>query len=242
MTYAAEKNNKIVFLLKSLRSEYVEDTMEKGRFCFNKPSVFSTWEDKNAAQFDRWDAHSAYEAFDLVYAPINKDEGGVIEYGTAKRFADKAIIHEQGSFAKQSFICCFRYLTPQEVEFCNNGIRLSLGMTANRIIEEFGHDSFLVIHAQSFLDRVAKKVPNSSTMIQGAVVYKDLLYADEFPFPEPVNSRISQLYRKDAIFSWQQEFRVVIASDNSSTEIREFIEIGPIYDIACYGKLSDLVK
>ena len=85
-------DDQIIFLLKSMKKQYVEDTMHKGLFCFNHPTLFSQWEDANAAQYDRWEAQSAFEATYLVAAPIIGEKNGMPIYGQGKKIADKAAI------------------------------------------------------------------------------------------------------------------------------------------------------
>lgn len=232
----AEVTDQIVFLLKATKSEYVEDTMKKRRFCFSQPTVFSKWENNEAAQYDRWDSHSAYEATHLVVAPIISEENGIPQYGPVQKLADRAIIHEQDSFIKQSFICCFRYIKLNEVEFCDKGVNLSLGTVADRIIKEFGYDSFVLIEFNEFIRRIKEK----GILFIGAVVYKDLLNDYEFPVPEQLKSIVEQFYRKDTKYEWQQEYRIVIPPLKGYTDTKRFIEIGSIEDIAISGKIADI--
>lgn len=231
MQSGQKANNKIIFLLKTMKHEYVEETMKKGRFCFNHPTVFNKWEKVDSAQYDRWDAHSAYNADHLIFAPIIGEKDGKPVYGKIQKLADKAIIHEQSKPVKHSPICCFRYVEKHEVIIEDDGIIFSLGNTADRIIKEFGHDSFIMIQALPFL----KRIRSNYQCYCGDVVYKDTLNDYDFDVPDQIKDHVEQLFRKDKSFEWQKEYRVVLTpTDNSPV----FIELGSIEDIAISGSLS----
>lgn len=229
-----EKENRIVLLLKSMKNEYVNDTLTKGRFCFNHPVAFNMWESKDAAQYDPWDAHSVYDATHLVYAPIIGKKDGMPVYGKLKKFADNAVIREQSGTVKHSPICCFRLIEENEVTCVENGIKFSLGEIADRIINEFGHDSYVMIWAAPFIERVQKQCPSS---LLGAVAYHDKLNNYQFPVPEEIKERVEQLFRKDERYSWQKEYRIALPPTKNSPV---FLELGSIEDIAISGKIADL--
>lgn len=231
-----EKENSIVLLLKSMKNEYVKDTLTKGRFCFNHPIAFNKWESKDAAQYDPWDAHSAYDATYLVYAPIIGEENGMPIYGQGRKFADKAAVREQSGAVKHSPICCFRFIEENEVTWLENGFEFSLGETANRIINEFGHDSYIIIQAAPFIERVRKQFPDS---FLGSVAYHDKLNDYQFPVPDEIKEHVEQLFRKDERYSWQKEYRIVLPPTIDSPV---FLELGSIEDIAVSGKIADLRK
>ena len=212
----------------------MEDTMTKGRFCFNHPTVFSKWEDTGAAQFDRWEAHDAYECIHLVVAPIIGEEKGMPVYGPGKKWADKAIIHTQSDTAKHSPICCFRCVTRDEFEFKDNQMIYSLGQTAERIMQEFGHDAYVMIHLDSFLKRLEAKV---GSYLAGNVAYHDLLNDFQFNVSEENEEIVEQLFRKDKRFEWQKEYRIALRPNNKSPV---FVEVGSIEDIAACGDIIDL--
>lgn len=224
-------DNKIIYLLKTMKQEYVEDTMKKGRFCFNHPAVFNKWEKVDSAQFDRWDAHSAYIADHLMYAPIIGENNGQPIYGKPKMIAGKAILHEQSRAARYSPICCFRYVERHEVIIEDHGITYSLGETADRIKNEFGHDSFIMIQAVPFLERLR----SNYQCYCGDVVYKDTLNDYEFDVPEQIKEHVEQVFRKDKSFEWQKEYRVALLPTENSPV---FIELGSIEDIAISGSIS----
>ena len=70
-----------VYLLKTLRKKHLADTIQQGQFCFCHPQVFSSWENKDSAQYDKWEGHSAYEVCHIVFAPIVSEKHGKIIYG-----------------------------------------------------------------------------------------------------------------------------------------------------------------
>lgn len=228
-----QTNPIIVFLLKSMKQEYIEETMKKGRFCFNHPGVFNKWENTDSAQADKWDAHSAYEATHLIYAPIIGEKDGIPMYGEVKKLADKGIVRVQSNLVKHIPICCFRMVERSEIMPLDDGFLFSLGETADRIMREFGHDSYIIIRSEPLIQRLREKYKVS----YGMVVYKDVLNDYEFEVGEEKKDVVEQLFRKDEKFKWQKEFRFTLPPTPNSPV---FVEIGSIEDIAKCGKISDL--
>lgn len=223
----------IRFLLKTMKEKHVEDTMKRGRFCFSHPSVFNKWENVDSAQYDKWDAHSAYNATHLVFAPIVGEKDGIPVYGALKKLADKAIVRIQNETVRCSPICCFRMIEEHEVKCLPGEIEFSLGNNADRIMSEFGHDAYVMVEAAPFLNRLHEKY----TYFAGAVVYKNTTNDYEFSVADQYKDLVEQLYRKDERFAWQKEYRIVLPP---SEESPFFIELGSIEDIAICGKLSNL--
>ncbi len=230
-----KEDDQIVFLLKSMKKQYVEDTMTKGRFCFNHPAIFSQWEDANAAQYDRWEAHSAFEAMYLVAAPIIGEKDGMPIYGQGKKIADKAIIHMQTDIVKHSPICCFRTVRKNEVDFLSDKIEYTLGQTAQKIKKEFGHDTFVLIQFRPFIERL-KRVVNSFFAME--VAYCDLINNYPFKVEKKYREIAEQLFRKDIKYEWQKEYRIAL---QPSQKTPVFVELGSLEDIAVYGNLDDLI-
>lgn len=226
--------NNIVFLLKSMKSEYLQDTMKKGKFCFNHPTIFSKWENTNAAQYDRWEAHDAYAATHIVVAPIIGENNGMPIYGPVRKLADKGIIHLQSDKVKHTPICCFRCIFQNEFGFDGNTMTYSLGEVAERIIREFDHDAYVIIQLVPFLERLKVK---SHPILAMNVAYQDLLNDYEFNVPEQYSEIVEQLFRKDKRFEWQKEYRIAL---QPSKESPVFVELGSIEDIAICGNISDL--
>ena len=207
--------------------------VKQGRFCFNHPVTFNKWEDKGSAQYDKWDSHSAYEVTHVVIAPLLRDDPDGIEYGEPIKLTDRAILHEQSSVVKQTPICCFRMVTENEVVFHRKSMSYSLGDIADRIHQEFGHDSYVMIQAVPFLERMKRH----GVQISGGVIYSDLLNEQEIDVPRDQRDFVDQLFRKDKKYEWQKEYRLALSP---STNNPVFLEIGSIEDIAFWGKLSDL--
>lgn len=226
---------RIVLLLKSMKKEYIENTIKRGQFCFNHPIVFSEWDDADAAQYDRWEAHSAYSATDGMIFPIaGENNDGMPIYESGRKFFDKAIVHEQFDSVKHTPICCFRLIEKREVEFTADGFKFSLGDTATRIKQEFGHDAFIIIQALPFLQRLGKR---PETVFAGNVVYEDTLNQYDFSVDEKQKPIVEQLFRKDKKYEWQKEYRVALVP---SKESRVFIELGSIEDITVSGEIEEL--
>ena len=212
--------------------------MKKGRFCFNHPTVFSEWEEKEAAQYDCWEAHSSHEAKDVMIFPmIGENENGTPIYGAGKKLCDQAIIHEQLESVKHTPICCFRAIEKEEVKYENGKLIYTLGETAKRIRNEFGHDSFVLIQAVPFIERIEKTL-GSRLVGRGSVIYKDVLNDNEFPhIDDKYQDEVQQLFRKDIKYEWQKEYRLTL---QPSKESRILIEIGSIEDIAISRNIDDL--
>lgn len=220
--------------MKTMKSQYVEAAMTKGIFCFNHPTVFNQWEAKDAAQADKWDAHSVYNATHLMYAPIIGEENGMPKYGEVKPLAEKAIVRLQSNAVKHSPICCFRAITEEDVSFEGENTIISLDNCVGRIMDEFHHDAYIIVLAAPFVERLKSKytVPYS-----GNVIYKNTLNDYDFMVPESAKETVEQLFRKDERFAWQKEYRFVLQPSEKGPV---FVELGSIEDIAQSGKLADL--
>ena len=234
------KENTIVFLLKTMKSEYIEDAMKKGRFCFNHPYVFNQWEQHDSAQFDQWDGFTSIMANHLVYAPVIQDDEEAYVCGEIKSLADQANLHMQTDAVKHTPICCFRMIELRDLIINEDTLTMSfsLGNIADRIINEFGHDSYLIIAAKPFLKRIEKQ---HSSIMWGPVVYKDILQIGEISVDEKCREIAEQLLRKDKMFEWQKEFRVALLCPTKETPV--FIELDSIEDIVVsHGYVKDLLK
>ena len=108
-----------------------------------------------------------------------------------------------------------------------------MGETAEKIMREFGHDSYIIVCAEALIQRLREKYKVS----YGSVVYKDVLNDYEFDVGAENKDVVEQLFRKDEKFKWQKEFRFTLPSTPNSPV---FVEIGSIEDIAKCGKISDL--
>lgn len=226
----------ILFLLKATKEKYVKSTLERGRFCFCHPTVFSKWEDNQSAQYDRWEGHASVEASDIICAPIvGYQKDGFPIYDKAYKIADKAIVHSQTGEAQNSPICCFRTVERSEISMSGSNLCYTLGETAQRIITEFGYDSYVLIQAEPFMERIKK---TKEFRIAGSVIYQDIM--NQFPqrLPDEYDRIAEQLLRKDRKYEWQKEYRIIL---NPTKEPQVFLELGSIEDIAKSGKLVDLL-
>ena len=98
------------FLIKTMKKDYLERTLEEGRFCFNTPSAFIEGKGLASAQQDKYEAHLSFEARHIMVAPIlYEDENGPC-YGTAERFAECAKAHFTTEDAKHTPLCSFRFV------------------------------------------------------------------------------------------------------------------------------------
>lgn len=229
-----DQSKEISFLLKSMKSEYLHDTMTKGKFCFNHPTVFSKWEDPSAAQYDPWDAHDAFAVRHIVAARIIGYKEGKPVYAPGKEIAPNGISHMQSNTVKHTPICCFRYIEPKEFVIKENGIEYSLGENADRILHEFGHDAYIIIPIKPFLERLKQRIGNYMAM---AVVYRDVLNDYQFNVEEQYEEFVEQLFRKDAKYAWQKEYRIILPPTLISPVL---VELGSIEDIASCGNIADL--
>lgn len=230
-------DREVSFLLKTMKAKYLESTVKKGRLCFNHPSVFNKWESVNSAQFDRWDGHMSIKVKNLVAAPILQDDENRCVYGKVEPLADEAILHIQSGIAKHTPICCFRIIEKHEVTICikEKTLTYSLGTIADRIMNEFGHDSFVMIEAAPFLERIR----NHKSVLSGAVVYKDTLKLGCFDIDQNYQELAEQIFRKDKAYEWQKEYRIALSEPTENTPV--FVELGSIEDITiAYGRLEDL--
>ena len=229
-----EEEAKMLFLLKTMKAKHVEDTMKKGRFCFNHPGVFNKWERQDSAQFDAWDAHSARYVRHVIFAPILEEREGLFPlYGEPQKLADEAVMRFQSNYVKHSPICCFRIVDEDEVVIGADSFSFSLGDIVDRIMTEFGHDSYVMINARAFHERLYEK----TNFIARFVTYRDTTNDYEFKAPAEYKDIIEQLFRKDERFEWQKEYRIVLPPSEDSPV---FVELGSIKDIAFCGKISDL--
>lgn len=236
MPYYPE-NREFIFLLKSMKKEYVESTIKKGRFCFNHPSVFNEGEDLNPAQVDKWDGHMSIKVKNLVIAPVLQDDENGYVTGEVVPFADEAKLHIQSGVAKHTPICCFRIVEANEVLINTEEKTLfySLGDIADRIMKEFGHDSYVMIEAAPFIERIRK----NHSVLRGSVIYEDTLKPGSFNIDQKYQDLAEQIFRKDKAYEWQKEYRIALCEPTENTPV--FVELGSIEDITiAYGRLEDL--
>ena len=225
----------ILFLFKSMKQEHVDGSMKKGRFCFNHPSVFSGWEEKDSAQYDKWDGHGAHKLKHLYVAPYTKGETQPPPMDKWTKIADETTVHFESDAAKHTPICCFRAIRSDDLlsDKERRNAYFPLHEIADRIRNEFNHDAYILVEATPFLERMRKSVPCCYT---GAVIYQDTMNEPPFSLDKGHQIIAEQLFRKDEKFAWQKEYRIALAPTEESPV---FVEIGSIEDIACCGSLID---
>ena len=204
----------------------MDDTLKKGRFCFNHPTTFNKGEQLQEAQFDRWDGYSAYTTCYMVFAPIiGEKEDGFPLYGKPIQITKPAIIHEQSDRTRTTPICCFREVRENDfISVAEDVYEFSLGDTVDRIKNEFGHDAFIMVKYPEILFQFDRFTYNYSR----SVIYKDTLNDYDFGIRKKYEDILGQIFRKDSVYSWQKEFRITLFPTFCS---RVFWEIGSIEDI-----------
>lgn len=224
-----------VFLLKSMRQEYLENTISLGRFCFNHPKIFNEWEKQDAAQYDKWDSHAAFRITRAVANPNVDKDTGIPDLKTGMQLKAEGEIHYQSELISHTPVCCFRCIRRKEIEVVDGEMYFSLGKTANRIETEFGHDSYIIVPIKPFLELIESKGYNFCGM---EVVYCDALNDNPFqPLFGMEKMMAEQIFRKDKRFEWQNEYRICLKPTNESPV---FINIGSIESIAVYGQMKSL--
>lgn len=64
-----EKDQKIVFLIKTMNKKRLDNTLNRGTFCFNFLTVFNSSPDLAAAQQDEWDSHLSFDSIAHYVCP-----------------------------------------------------------------------------------------------------------------------------------------------------------------------------
>lgn len=236
MPYYPE-DREFIFLLKSMKKEYVESTIKKGRFCFNHPSVFNEGENLNPAQVDKWDGHMSIKVKNLVIAHVLQDDENGYVTGEAMPLAEEAKLHIQSEVAKHTPICCFRIVEANEfsINTEERSLFYSLGDIADRIMKDFGHDSYVMIEAVPFIERIRKH----HSVLRGSVVYEDTLKLGSFDIDKEFQELAEQIFRKDKAYEWQKEYRIALLHPTEKTPV--FVELGSIEDITiAHGVIEDL--
>lgn len=230
-------DREVRFLLKTMKAKHLESTIKKGQFCFNHPSVFNKWESADSARFDKWDGHMSIEVKNLVIAPVLQDDENEYVTGEVMPLADEAILHIQSGEAKHTPICCFRIVEDNEVsiDFDKRTLTYSLGTIADRIMNEFGHDSYVMIEAAPFIERIRKNY----SVLRGAVAYEDTLKPGCFDIDKKYQELAEQIFRKDKAYEWQKEYRIALCEPTENSPV--FVELGSIEDITiAHGRIEDL--
>ena len=236
MWHFDEEDSKIIFLLKTMKSKYVEDTLKTGAFCFNSPNCFISSNDLYPAQNDTLDSHLTSNVMQVQMFPILSKDANGIHYGDPKLVAAKAQIHEISTVSMHTPMCCFRRILEEDMVECENGSILKLGNLVDRIKNEFGHDSYiLILRPGDLLDKIEK----ISSVFARRIHYGDINpefqeFLDKCEFPQ------AEMFQKRIDYAWQKEFRIILPAQESTDP--KIIQIGSIEDIAVSGYIDDLRK
>lgn len=231
--YEWKVDTSICGLLKTMKSEYLNDTLNKGRLYFNYPSFYAKTE-LMSAQYDKYDSWEDIDAYSIIYAPIVEDDGKNIKYGQARKLSDHAVIHHITERNKHRPICCFRTIKRDDFHIENNAYYFSLGKTADKIMEEFGHDAFVY-----FIDPYElQRRMNEQKLFFGHEVYYGINNWDYTEFVRKTNLECCSMFQKDERYSWQKEYRIVLSPHEGEKGFP--VDVGAITDIAIGGKLENL--
>ena len=232
--YYNQQDREIVFLIKTMKHGYLEDTVKKGKFCFNIPAVFNCGEGLASAQQDKWDSHLSFDASHLYIAPIVEENETGIKYGKAQLLAEKARIHQISTKSKYTPLCSFRKVEPSDLIEKYDAFFFRLGDVVDRLKAEFQHDSFILIaQPHLFLKRLFKKYPGFARSIHYGDI--DAVFDD---FLENSGFSQAEMFQKDKSYEWQKEFRVILQPTREAEKV--FAEIGSIEDFTISGNIEEL--
>ena len=220
----------IVALLKTMKSEYVNDTLTKGRLFFNFPEAFAD-KSLNLAQVD---IHDSYQKMNIlkpmVFPIVSEDESG-IHYGNGISLGETARLNLISNSNKHRPICCFRSIKREDLVI-GDKILYALGDISKRIETEFGHDAFVLIwRPVEFLKRLNKK-----TLFLAHDVYYGIDNQDFLKFMDDMKVEQSAMFQKDEKYAWQKEYRIVLPPQRNNGGFP--IDIGSIEDIAIAGDIK----
>ena len=224
----------IIMLLKTLKKEYLDSTLD-GKLCFSCPSLFtSTINNLKPGQQDTWDSHLSFDAHHVVIAPIISKEDEPLQYGPAKKVADKTRMHTCNSIVQRSPMTCFRKVTMADLQEQKECDVFALGDLVDRISSEMGHDAYVLIaYPLEFLKQLNEKERFFGHSIHyGEIDEQFESFLEEYPLQQ------GEMFQKSMNYAWQQEYRLVLTPRDNSNQV--FVEMGSIRDIAIGGDLEDL--
>lgn len=230
----------IVFFIKTMKKKHLSDAVTKGEFCFSCPETFVNDDNGklNGAQKDTWDSSQFYEAKNLYVYPIIKEDKDGIQYGPGIKLADKTTIREMSSSVRHTPFCCFRKVTKDELECRNKLFVFSLGDTVDRIKNEFGHDSFVLIaDPNEFIHRLYQKEHNCYGR---SIFYGELTseYMREIEEHTTKGFQQIKMFQKRDKYAWQKEYRIILTPTKETTP--RIVHIGSIEDITIGGDIENL--
>lgn len=229
----SDEDNKIVFLMKSLKNDFLESTMN-GQFYFSYPDTFTNANsDLGEGQRDRWDSHLSVQALEEFFiAPIGEDGKPDIKHRII--LSRNKPVHIISKTSEHTPMCCFRKVEECDIEQYDNTIRFRLGDVVDMIQSEFkGHDSFiLIIYWKEFLRRLEAQTTYFARSIHYGDVDKEYIR-----FYNETDMLQAEMFQKDEKYRWEKEFRIILPADS---EKPKFVNVGSIRDIAICGKLESL--
>lgn len=226
----------IVMLLKTLKKEHLESTLD-GRLCFSCPKLFtSTTNNLKPGQQDPWDSHLSFVAHQIMVAPIISNENEPLQYGASKKIADKARMHTCNSIVQRSPMTCFRKVTKSDIQEQKDCDVYALGDLVDRISSKMGHDAYVLIaYPLEFLKQLNEKERFFGHSIHyGEIDEQFESFLEEYPLQQ------SEMFQKSMDYAWQKEYRLVLTPRDNTNQV--FVEMGSIRDIAIGGNLEQLRK
>lgn len=230
----SEENRELVFLIKTLNKKYLNDTLKQGTLCFNAPTVFQTSDNLTRGQKDKWDSYLSFTAKNIHYARIiSQDETGV-HYDVPQKLADSAQMRLISNVSQHTPLCSFRKVEEADIIEKHGAYFFQLGNIVDKIKDEFGHDSFiLVFYPYELIKRISLKSSCYARSIHYGEIDKAFQdYLDSFEFPQ------KEMFQKGIDYEWQKEFRIIIEPTQKSGPI--IIKVGSIEDIAIGGNIEEL--
>ena len=228
--------NDVIMLLKTLKKEYLDSTLD-GKLCFSCPNLFSsTTNNLKPGQQDTWDSHLSFDAYHVVVAPIISKEGEPIKYGPAKKIADKTRMRTCNRIVQHSPINCFRKITMDDIQHHEKCDVFALGDLVNRISNDMGHDAYvLIVYPREFLVQLNKK----ERFFGHSIHYGEIDETFE-SFQEQYPMQQTEMFQKSMDYAWQKEYRLVLTPRHDTNQV--FVDMGSIRDIAIGGDLEELRK
>ena len=232
--FAWHMENDIVFLVKTLKKEYLQSTLE-GKLFFSCPDTFiSTGNNLASGQQDIYDSHLNFMAHHLVVAPIIKEDENGIQYGKGMKIADSAYMHRINETSRHSPMICFRKVDVSDIKVVDECKIFALGNLVDRIKAEMGHDAFIIILAPlAFHKRLNEKERFFGRSIHyGEIDGQFQRFLDEHP------SEQKEMFQKRTEYAWQKEYRIALSPREETSPL--IVDIGSIEDIAIGGDIEML--
>lgn len=232
----SEKDRKIVGLLKTMDSRYLDDAMN-GRFCFNLPGNFRNDDGLKKGQIDVHEGMNIHKLTDLVISELTIEEDGSEKYGPVMPFASEATGYFGNPISDKTALCCFRSVTNDDFEFRDDKIFLKLrDDIVDRIKAEMGHDAFIFIPSIPYL---VSRFETAGECVFGKSVHYGYPDKEFEEFLDTCTFPQKSLFQKSKEYEWQKEFRF-ITTKNSDEKGHVFINVGSLITSALGGPIDGL--